>query len=420
MARLALYTLTALSIGRVHELFDVLTPLHIVLVIGVASIILALLTPADERHPVLAQREVRLVLALAGLAIWLTPLSVWPSGSVTFLIGTYSKLVVFVVLIVALATSPRVVRNLIWSVLAGVALLGAFTIAGTSLMTSRDYVAGRAYASETYDPNDVAMLMVCALPLAVGAALAHRGLHRLLAAAVTGTCVLATVMTVSRGGFIGLAFVGTLLLFRVGTASFGARLGMLAVMITLLAAAAPPRYWDVMSSIWSPSTAEAAGYVESGVYSRLELWQRGFDLFLENALTGVGIGMYDTADGLIYGRRGGWVTAHNSFLQLAGELGIGGITLFLALLVMSVRNARLVQRLTSGDEALHDLHWMALAIELSLYTYMVVGFALSQAYAWMLYFLVGVATALRVQVQGRNNPDEPQPHAHGSEGGRHV
>lgn len=407
MAYAALYALAAFSIGRIHELFSFMAPLHPVLVIGVASTVLALLMPAGERHPVLAQREIRVVLALAGLAVWLAPLSVWPSGSARFLIDTYSKLVVFVVLIVALATSPGVVRNLIWSLLAGVGLLGAFTLTGASFTTSREYVVGRAYASDTYDPNDVAMIMVCALPLAVGAALAHRGLQRLLAAAVTITCVLATVMTVSRGGFIGLALVGMLLLFRVGTASRGTRVGILVVAVTLVAAAAPPSYWDVMATIWNPSL-EGTGYVETGVYSRLELWLRGLDLFLTNALTGVGIGMYETASGATYGRQGGWVTAHNSFVQIAGELGIGGVALFAALLIMSVRNARLVQRWALEPVHPHDandLRWMALAIELSLYAYIVVGFALSQAYAWILYFLIGTAAALRVQVERRRVPE---------------
>lgn len=410
MAYAALYAFTAFSIGRVHELFGFLASLHPVLLIGGASIFLALFTPAHRRHPVLAQREVRLVLALAALAIWWTPSSVWPTGSLAFIIGTYSKLLVFVMLIVALATSPRVVRNLIWSVLVGVSLLGIFTIGGTSFMSAREYTLARAYASATYDPNDVAMIMVCALPLAVGAMLAHRGLARAPAAAMTMICVLATMMTVSRGGFVGLAFVGMLLLFRVGTASLGTRVVALAAMVILLAATAPPSYWDVMSTIWSPSAAEA-GYVARGVYSRMELWQRGIDMFLNNAFTGVGIGMYDNADGLIYGRQGGWVTAHNSFLQVAVELGVGGLALFLALLIISVRNARLVQRLTLDDGGPQSLHWMALATELSLYAYMVVGFALSQAYAWMLYFLVGLAAAMRAQVEAQV---EAQPETHAS------
>ena len=101
--------------------------------------------------------------------------------------------------------------------LTGVALLGIFTVGGGVAVAT--LYGGRAYASSTYDPNDVSMIMVCALPLAAFAAVALRGIGRILAAAAAVVYVLATIMTLSRGGFIGLIVVSLLLLFRLGTAA---------------------------------------------------------------------------------------------------------------------------------------------------------------------------------------------------------
>jgi O-antigen ligase len=240
--------------------------------------------------------------------------------------------------------------------------------------------------------------MVLTLPLAAFAAVGLRGVGRVVAAGVVVVCVLATIMTVSRGGFVGLAFICVLLLFRLGTARLAPRLMILGATVTLLVVASPEQYWTRISTIWSTSGRE---YDQTGVFSRVEVWQQGLRLFMENAVIGVGVGMYETAEGLSHSGRGKWSAAHNSFIQIATELGIGGLALFVLLLVLSIRNARRVldaSRETGGPQ---QLAWIAAAVEMSLYAYMVLGFALSQAYSAMLFFLLAIATALRLQVERR-------------------
>ena len=395
MAHLVMFLYTAFYIGRIHELFGFLRPLRIVLLLGLLGIVLTLTLPIRKRNRVLRQREVRIVLGLVATAVVFAPFSVWPGGTSSFLVDNFSRVVVFFFLIVALATSRQVIQHLVWSVLTGVALLGIFTIFwGASLTTA---YGGRAYASSTYDPNDVAMVMVCTLPLAAFAAIALRGVRRLLAIGAAIVCVLTILMTMSRGGFIGLVVVSVLLLFRLGKVSLAPRVIVLVTVATFLAGAAPAKYWDVMSTIWHPSTGGA--YVESGLLPRLELWRRGMNLFFAAPLTGVGIGSFEVAEGHSHGGLSAWMTAHNSFIQLGAELGIVGFALFVALLVLSIRNARRVVRAAKTEPRLHDLTWIARAVETSLYAYVVEGFALSQAYSPMLYFLIAVATALRLQVE---------------------
>ena len=395
MAHLVMFLYTAFYIGRIHELFAVLRPLRIVLLLGVLGIVLTLALPPRKRNRVLRQPEVRIVLGLVAIAAIFAPFGVWPGGSVSYVIDTFSRVIVFFFLIVALATSRWVIQHLVWSVLTGVAFLGLFTTFwGASLTTA---YGGRAYASTTYDPNDVAMIMVCTLPLAAFAAIALRGIRRVLAAAVALICVLTVIMTMSRGGFIGLVVVSVLLLFRLGKASLAPRVVILVTVVTFLAGAAPARYWDLMSTIWKPSAGGA--YSETGVLSRVELWKRGFNLFLGAPLTGVGIGAFEVAEGLSHGGWGAWVAAHNSYIQLATELGVGGFALFMALIVLSIRNVRRVVRQAKRDARLRPLTWIARAVETSLYAYAVEAFALSQAYSPTLYFLIAVATALRLQIE---------------------
>lgn len=388
MLRASLYILIMLVLGRVHEILNFLAPLRPVLLFGLVCVISTLLAPSAKRQPAFGQREVRMVLAMSALAIMFLPFGVWPSGSLKYLLGTYWQFVLNI-LVITLAVEPVVIRGMVMAALTGGGLLGLFTLAN-------GHAGMRAHASAMYDPNDVAMMMVLTLPFAVLGAVALRGANRLVAAGVAVICVLATVATVSRGGLIGLAVVSILLLFRIRTLRGRLLAGLLIAL--LLTVAAPAGYWNRMETIWSPSGTE---YDERGVSTRVEVWQRGLDLFLRNPVTGVGIGQFENAAGAVYGRNGGWRAPHNSFIQVAVELGILGLALFAGLLIASIRSVRQTQRTAATEPTLRDLHWIAGAVEISLYGYVVVGFALSQAYAPILYFLVGVAVALRLEVERR-------------------
>lgn len=399
MARPLLYFLVACLIGRTQELIPFLAPLRIVLLTGILCVAATLAAGPGGKQPVLPQREVRIALALGGLAALLLPFSVWAGGSLAFLIGAYGRLLMLLMLVVALATDTRVIRNIIVAVLLGVAILGILTLEGSAARISQQYDIARAYASKTYDPNDVAMIMVVTLPLAALGSFGLRGVSRLLAASTALITVLATILTVSRTGFVGLALVCGLLIFRLRTA--GARL-LAGILVLIFLAAAPAKYWHVMQTIWKPAST-SGGYLERGIWTRMELWDRGLDLLTQRPLTGVGMGQYHVADGLRYGRRGGWVTAHNSFLQIAGELGVLGLAIFVMLIFSAIRSARRVARAAREDPRLRDLEWAAAAVEIALYAYVVVGFTLSQAYASILFFLIGLATALRLEAERRQS-----------------
>ncbi len=394
MSRASLYILIVLILGRIHEIFKVLAPLRPVLLVGGVCVVSTLLASSAKRQPALAHREVRLVLAMGALAFMFLPFGVWPSGSLQYLMRSSWEFVLLV-LVIALAVDPAAIRGTVMAALTGEGLLGLFTLASVAPAIAQGHAGMRASASAMFDSNDVAMMMVLTLPLAALGAVAFRGARRFIAAGVAAICVLATVATVSRGGLVGLAVVSALLVYRLR--SVGGRL-LIGMVIALLLAAAPSGYWNRMGTIFSSSGTD---YDERGVATRVEVWQRGLDLFLRNPVTGVGIGQFENAAGALYGRNGGWRAAHNSFIQIAVELGILGLVLFIGLLSTSIRSVRQTQRAASKEPALRDLQWIAGAIEIALYGYVVVGLALSQAYASILYFLVGVAVALRLEVERR-------------------
>ena len=91
MAHLVMFLYTAFYIGRIHELFAVLRPLRIVLVLGLLGIVLTLALPPRKRNRLLRLPEVRIVLGLFAVAVVFAPFGVWPGGSLSYIIDTYSR-----------------------------------------------------------------------------------------------------------------------------------------------------------------------------------------------------------------------------------------------------------------------------------------------------------------------------------------
>ena len=79
------------------------------------------------------------------------------------------------------------------------------------------------------------------------------------------------------------------------------------------------------------SITRKSSFVTSSLKGRLEFWRVAFELFKNKPITGYGLGTYFCAYYTEYGMNQ-WYTrfTHNHYLQIASELGIVGIMLFLS------------------------------------------------------------------------------------------
>jgi O-antigen ligase len=405
MAQLSLYAFTLFYIGRLHELFSVLQSTHTVFVLTGVSVLSAIALRSSAKHNIWHEREVRLVVFLAVLAFVLVPFSVWPGLSLKFTTLNYLRLVLLFCLVATVATTPRVATGLVLSLLLASTFLSLFTLREAAALAEG---GKRVFVSQTYDPNDLAMIIDCILPFAVLGAISMAGLPRLLAVVGAAVGVMAVVKTMSRAGFIGLVVIALLLVLRWKGVALWGRLTMLAIGVLMLLAVVPQNYWYAIGTLFNLNPTFDEGYLEAGILGRTEIWKQGLALFARYSIIGTGAGAFLIAEGMSHGGVGKWSAAHNSFIQIGTELGIIGFAVFVALLVISVQNARAAARAARAHVELSPLEWIATAVEMSLYTFMVVGFALSQAYSPLLYFLFGLSTALRLQV-GRHMLTPPVP-----------
>jgi O-antigen ligase len=190
------------------------------------------------------------------------------------------------------------------------------------------------------DENDFGMEMNVAVPVAFfmyQAASSQRA--KLLYIVLLGLFIMSVVATSSRGAFLGLLAIGAYCWFYSPKKIMSLILGTCLVGLVLLAA--PQEYWDRISTITDDKTME-----EGTAGQRMFTWGIGWEMFLANPAFGVGQGNFPWTIGEYLGGRT-WQTkslagrqAHSLYFTLLPELGLVGVILFGAMIVLNYRDTR--------------------------------------------------------------------------------
>jgi O-antigen ligase len=226
-------------------------------------------------------------------------------------------------------------------------------------------------------------------------------MRRLIAAGCAFCMMGAIVASGSRGGSLG--FVAMLIVLAITVVRQRPALvfaGALAVMCSL--PLVPSSYWQRIASI----TDESKDDVQSS-QARKRLYAESFDAFVQNPLTGVGAGQFK--DWNPSKRAEAWHESHNVWLQVAAELGLGGLAIFLFLLFRAFyavsQTKRLVARARRHDAIAKDeavtFDAYAAAMTASLMGWLVCSMFSSVAYSWTFYYLLALAATPRDLLRAR-------------------
>jgi len=341
--------------------------------------------------------EVLVALALAVWAGLTLPLSLWPSGSLGYLIDPFSKALILFWLLsrivvtsgrlrwtawcLVLMTTPLAVTG-IWHLLSGV-----FVPEGNAPGFAR--IAGYA-APLTGNPNDLALTLNLALPLGVGLLLAVR--HPILRAALLAILaldVVAIIATFSRGGLVTLMTI--LLAYVVRLSRRSTAVLLLPLLLLICVPLLPSGYLEHMKTI-TDFRSDPTGSAQE---RWSDLWAAG-RLVQSSPITGVGLGMNALAMNMERGET--WRMVHNVYLQYAVELGLPGLLLFLFLLVRCVRKAGAARRIAASTERNDDLFRLAEAVQIGLIAFAVAALFHPVAYHFYFYYLAGLALGLEAAV----------------------
>jgi O-antigen ligase len=351
------------------------------------------------------------VVALGAIILFTAPFSIWMGGAVGTFTDLYVKVILIFVLMVNTLTSPKRVEQFMWLLVLAtgyIAFRAVFDYARGFNLVENGRVRG-AIGGMFRNPNDLALNMVAALPLAASLALRARTLARGLVA--SGCAVLmigAVVASQSRSGSVGLAvmtlFMGGYLVRRRPAIALAAVLALVLALPFM-----PASYWHRISSITDESRDETGSRE-----ARQILFRESFAAFLAHPVTGVGAGQFRNYDP--EGREQPWRESHNVVLQVAAELGVVGVLVFMFLVARGAMAGTQVRRLLRraghgrsrprqqnappGDASVTpaEVTWLyghTAAMNAALAGWFACALFSSVAYNWTFYFLLALAIAPR-------------------------
>ncbi|RZT87932.1 O-antigen ligase [Pseudonocardia sediminis] len=336
-------------------------------------------------------------VALAVLAVAVLASAAIHNGD-TFTLDYTQRWVSFLLtalVLLDLASREVPVRVLVWA-----SVLGAAVAGGGALWSFLIDDSPRA-TGPMEDPNDLAYVLVSAVPLLVALFVPRRrrdgadGMPRrsipragaVLIGVLVLILVLGAAVTVSRGGLIALTVAVTWLALRRGIAP-RVMVGVGAVVVVAGAVMAL-----AFSTLVGQALSQKDQVAGSNVDTRALRWQIAAEMLPEHPLLGVGPGGFRSNYlGVSHNAELEEQTpvAHNMYVEVAAELGLLGLAGFLGLIGVALWSSeKAVRAARAGPDRL-----LPLAVQCSLIAVLVASTFLSEQYYMPLWSMIAAACAL--------------------------
>lgn len=332
-------------------------------------------------------REVNYLLLFTLAALLSIPLAVSPSEAWDTFYNVYLKFALMCIVIINVVRNRRRLQIMFWlALICGATLsLGAINEYVTGNLTVEGYRAKGVIGSVFGDPNDMALFLVMMAPIALCLALGQRGiLKKVICLTLVVLYVAGISVTYSRGGFLGLVAISLVLAWKLGRRRRFVVLGSLIFAILTFMTFAPGNYWLRMLSIFVPSLDP-----HGSATARKDLLFAGFKNVVANPVFGLGMGNYHLVSARSF-------VNHNAYLEVATELGLFALCMYIAFMIAPIRRLSAIERSTQPRSDDSWFFYLSIGLQASIVGYMVTSFFLSVAYYWNIYYLVGFAVCLRL------------------------
>ncbi len=375
-------------ISFLHEFITskIRVDLHILLLLGSASLLTALMT--GKLLIAIRNRATIFWLLFAISLCFATVFSTWRGGSFSLVLDFLRTAVPLLLLIPAVTSSSedlvKMVKTIGWAGIATIAL-------GFS---NKVLVQGRmmlANAPSIGDSNDYAAYLVFVFPFVAYLLFANNApmVRKLLGLVVVPAGLYQMLSTGSRGGLVGM-LVTTFLIVMMGKPKVKAIILLGAPILALLALPfVPGQSVQRFASLFVNSAEDKTAKESSEARQRL-LYQ-SIMLTLSHPLFGVGPGQFMENESKVAkasGEKGMWHETHNTYTQVSSECGIPAFVFFVAALVTTFSS---LWKLREASNPL--LATIAQFVLISMFGFAACSFFLSHAYDFPLLISCGLATA---------------------------
>jgi putative inorganic carbon (hco3(-)) transporter len=357
--------------------------------------------------------ELKMVLFMFFLGVIFIPVAANPGLSIEKLNDPFLKVVVIFFLMINLIDSRKRLRLLMSAVvLCGIPLAlhaiksflnGEFALKGMRITGLGEGLFG--------NPNDLAICLNMLIPLTVVLGLTTNGFKRLIFLGAALIMSAGIMCTYSRGGFLGLIAAGLVMVWKLSKRKRIRTMILVFVTSAVLLPVLPGSYGQRILTIFE-SDSDATGSSNA----RKELLERGIAVALSHPIVGVGFGNFP-----IHSIKE--MAAHNSYVEIAAELGALGLLAYLLVILAPLQSTARVEKDAARDlyaldagnpgktgilrrgggqgdpnaadrEAKREFYFLVVGVRATLMSYLVVSFFGSIQYLWYLYYPAAYAIAL--------------------------
>jgi len=354
--RWTVFLLVVMTVSRINGKVAFLTPLRPLLLLSAAALAYAVMNPRFLSRLAWPRTwPARVVAAFAVVACLSAVFGISLGGAAMFILQDYSKVLIVAFLLMATIESTRDLHMYIWAYVIASGVLVVDSLLGGQMMRASVNVSMQRLSNfnTTYDANDLGVVLLVGLPLALYTFQMSRVWGKIVSLATMLGIGVVVAKTGSRGALVGLVAFSIAAILLIDSVALPKRVGLVLATLVALSFASPEGYWNQMKTILSPKE----DYNWTAETGRRMVLQRGLSYLAAYPVFGVGINNFPMAEGTISerarrwmpGEMGiAWITAHNSHLQVASEMGLAGFSLWVTLLGGLVwSTARLGRRMPS-------------------------------------------------------------------------
>lgn len=391
---------TFVLIGRPQDYFRFLEPLHIGLAFMALSLLAILFSGRLAIRSLFSRRESKLYAVFFLIMVIGIPFAYHRRVAFEFVFQSFLTNIVFYYSVLHHVDDLESWRRMQKLLMACAFFYGLFSILSGNFQQGRFFTYG-----QMYDPNDIAFVLIALMPGSLFFLWKYRSRFSFTVAIIALFCGFTVILlSGSRGGLVSLAvfIVSILYLFR---KNIGFRHVMILSVIVLVALFFIGEKINTERYMSLENLQNDYNITSEG--GRLQIWKRGWDLFLSNPITGVGVTCFPMAIGYLREEMNvipKWQVAHNSYLQVMAETGIFGILVFFLLLFFCWRNFKIVANSRAQDApGESDLIDSARFLAAGFISLVVAVFLISQAYSPIITLYLALSSAL-VQIRNGDNP----------------
>lgn len=362
------------------------------------------------RH-VLRSSVARLMFMFTVWFMLCIPFAYWRAGSLTVLEDRWSRsALVFFAVATLVRTLPQL-RRITLVLIVSIGIVAVLPFFYGVVYDGRLALSTGEFANS----NQLAMIALIGLPFGMGVVSdqTRSKTMRFLAAVIIVLLVITTLRTGSRTGLITLALLG--LVVWLNAAIQWKIVGLVAGLLIAIAAfavlpgALVTRYSTLFSSGEDTQTAqdqEIRNSSDASTAGRLAVIREGLQYTLERPLFGLGPGNFVERRNAYYQEtfgHHGYLESHNSYVQVASEMGIPGVLIFLGLLVTCYRTADRIYKhfKQQGSHSQVQLRYQALALRLIILVMGLFCFFNHIAYDLYIPTIAGLIVALESSVMSQ-------------------